>query len=198
MKLQIRRGVFETNSSSTHALCICENDEVDFAKIKQDYENVIITIDGDEFGWNFDVHFDVQTKLNYMFTMITACCNNEDAALTLMNKMKTLLESIGVTIQYRFDTVITKQMTTFLNCYYTEFHDKNGCKFKGYVDHPNETILDLLDDKDMFFKFLFGKESMLVTGNDNYEDFGDYMNKRGLDKLNPVNVKDWKILYKNN
>jgi hypothetical protein len=29
MKIQIRKGVFETNSSSVHALCLCTNDEYD-------------------------------------------------------------------------------------------------------------------------------------------------------------------------
>lgn len=29
MKIQIRRGVFETNSSSVHTLCLCTSDEYD-------------------------------------------------------------------------------------------------------------------------------------------------------------------------
>lgn len=29
MKIQIRRGVFETNSSSVHSLCICSKDDYD-------------------------------------------------------------------------------------------------------------------------------------------------------------------------
>lgn len=29
MKRQIRKGVFETNSSSVHSLCLCTNDEYD-------------------------------------------------------------------------------------------------------------------------------------------------------------------------
>lgn len=197
MKLQIRKGVFETNSSSTHALCICVNDVVDFAKIKQDYKKVII-VEGGEFGWEFDVYYDVQTKLDYMFTMITKCCNNEDVALKLMNKMKALLKSIGVTIRYRFDIVTIKHSTTSSDYYFAEFHDKDGYKFKGYIDHPDSTILDLLDNKDMFFKFLFGKKSMLVTGNDNEDDFDDYMKKRCLDYDCPEKWGDWDVLYKGN
>lgn len=29
MKIQVRRGVFETNSSSVHSLCICSEDDYD-------------------------------------------------------------------------------------------------------------------------------------------------------------------------
>ena len=47
--IQIRRGVFETNSSSTHSITICTRDEYDKWKkgefILDDYRDKLVTID---------------------------------------------------------------------------------------------------------------------------------------------------------
>ena len=46
MKRQIRRGVFETNSSSTHSITMCSNKEYE----KWENGEVLYWQDGDKFG----------------------------------------------------------------------------------------------------------------------------------------------------
>lgn len=50
MKKQIRRGCFETNSSSTHAICIATDDVLNIPKD--------IHFGFDDFGWECDTQFD--------------------------------------------------------------------------------------------------------------------------------------------
>ena len=49
MKRQIRRGCFETNSSSTHAICIATEDVLNIPKN--------IHFGFDDFGWEFGYYF---------------------------------------------------------------------------------------------------------------------------------------------
>lgn len=51
MKIQVRRGVFETNSSSVHSLCICSADDYDKWKngeLLYDFYNGVLIEDSDE------------------------------------------------------------------------------------------------------------------------------------------------------
>lgn len=51
MKIQVRRGVFETNSSSVHSLCICSADDYDKWKngeLFYDFYNDTFIEDSDE------------------------------------------------------------------------------------------------------------------------------------------------------
>ena len=61
MKRQIRRGCFETNPSSTHAICIA----------KDGYEKADdIEFHIREFGWEFDTYNDVYSRASYLITAI--------------------------------------------------------------------------------------------------------------------------------
>ena len=46
MKRQIRQGVFETNSSSTHAICISKDHDTSKLKLPDS-----VSFDHGEFGW---------------------------------------------------------------------------------------------------------------------------------------------------
>lgn len=66
MKKLIRRGVFETNSSSSHSVSIGIQEDKQFIldTIYPD-ENGVITITGEEFGWEWFKHNDAMTKAQY-------------------------------------------------------------------------------------------------------------------------------------
>lgn len=64
MKRQIRRNCFETNSSSTHAICITKR------KIDKDNLPSKVEFKHDEFGWEFEVYEDVLTKASYLYQAI--------------------------------------------------------------------------------------------------------------------------------
>ena len=150
MKRQIRKNVFETNSSSTHAICISKDiisktslpDHVEFTH--------------DEFGWEFAVHEDTFTKASYLYEAIHSCYDDEELTEKL-NQLESMLNEYNITC---------------------EFEPTKDLKWgDGYIDHGYETIdfvNAVLDDKDKLITYLFG-DSFVVTGNDNGDSYSDYM-----------------------
>ncbi len=58
-----RHGVFETNSSSTHSITIDHSTQL-FTSITPD-ANGVITLEGGQFGWEWERYADALTKANY-------------------------------------------------------------------------------------------------------------------------------------
>lgn len=71
MKRQIRRGVFETNSSSTHSVSIYNNSKIRFEDIPKNSEVVL----DDTYEYGTDI-FDEVGKLNYVVTMLASIVEN--------------------------------------------------------------------------------------------------------------------------
>ena len=65
MKTVIRRGVFETNSSSTHSLSI--SDSHNYIIIKTDEDNNIVISGEFKFGWGYDELYDFEDKVAYYY-----------------------------------------------------------------------------------------------------------------------------------
>lgn len=61
---KVRKGIFETNSSSTHSVVIC--DSVDFEKPLIGDEPVSLC--QGEFGWEEETYTDFNSKLTYAYT----------------------------------------------------------------------------------------------------------------------------------
>lgn len=139
---QIRRNVFETNSSSTHSLCITKNTLLDDLRTHVDFKLM-------DFGWEFEVYNDVDSKAAYLYT---ALCNNEEHDLILM--IADTLTKHG--ISYTFENP----------------EDTRYGGYKAYIDHYNELeeqFNKLCSDENMLLRFLFSSESFILTGNDNEE-----------------------------
>lgn len=66
MKKQIRRGVFETNSSSTHSVCVHANARQTYDTIVP--KNGVVCLTGGYFGWEWEKYNDAKTKANYVAT----------------------------------------------------------------------------------------------------------------------------------
>ena len=152
MKRQIRKSVFETNSSSTHAICISK-DMVDKTNLPS---HVIFT--HDEFGWEFNVHADTWTKASYLYEAIFECYYEDiDERQEKLDKVAELLKEYNI------------------ECYFEPTKDlKWG---DGYIDHGDDTIdfvNAVLDDGEKLITYLFGN-SFVVTGNDNGNSYNDYM-----------------------
>jgi len=62
----IRRGVFETNSSSTHSLCIGEGDLTD--RVAPDPQDGKVHVYSGEFGWEENTYRHVADRLSYAYT----------------------------------------------------------------------------------------------------------------------------------
>jgi hypothetical protein len=62
--LKIRQGVFETNSSSTHSICIAKKAELNIPKH--------VYFDFGEFGWECDTLRSLSKKASYLYTGLIA------------------------------------------------------------------------------------------------------------------------------
>lgn len=151
MKIQIRKGVFETNSSSTHAICITKNG-IDKNQLPDH-----ISFKYGEFGWEFAVYDDTSTKASYLYQAVLDCFSG-DKREEKLNIIKTLLADYDISCNFEIKK--------------SEYDWQNG-----YIDHGYDTIdfvNAVLSDGEKLIKYLFG-DSFVVTGNDNGDEFSDYM-----------------------
>lgn len=140
--IQIRNGVFETNSSSTHSICIQKK------PVDADYSHIVFNIGS--YGWEErEVNFG-----DYLYTAIL--CLDPNGRDGYLSRLKSILDAHR--IRYEFE--------------WPEWYESNGHRWldNGYIDHYDETVpfIDaVLDDEDMLLRGLFGEDSVVYTGNDN-------------------------------
>lgn len=143
MIVQIRKSVFETNSSSTHSICISKQKP---ARIPD-----IIHFGIGKFGWQWQTLYG-QEKADYLYTMILEQSNHRES----MQKLVRLLDKIGV--QYQFEEPVFGKIGKF------EFLEN------GYVDHAAEGtdfVNAVLHSQSRLERYLFSDGSFVKTGNDN-------------------------------
>lgn len=158
MKRQIRKKVYETNSSSTHAICIVKDgyelkDHVDFHT--------------GEYGWECEEYGDLNDKASYLITAILSM--DKEYADEKLEKLKSILDENKIT--YTIPELDVKSWEYgSKKCYYYDIED-------NYIDHVEELktwLEDLLSDSDKLFRYLFG-DSIIITGNDNDDSYRDRM-----------------------
>ena len=150
MKRQIRRGCFETNSNSTHAICIIKADVN-----KEDLPSHVTFTHG-EFGWENDEYSDLWSKASYLYQAICSCYEGDEKA-EVINKITELLAEYGIICDFE--------------------PDKDKEWGDGYIDHGYETIdfvKAVLEDSEKLLRYLFG-DSIVITGNDNSDGYSDRM-----------------------
>ena len=158
MKKQIRKKVYETNSSSTHAICI--------AKDGYELKNHIDFHTG-EYGWECEEYGDFDNKASYLITAILSM-DKEYADEKLM-QLKSILDDNNITYTIPELNIKSYKYDGKTHRYYDIGYD--------YIDHVEELkswIDDLLLDSDKLFRYLFGN-SVIITGNDNDDGFRDRM-----------------------
>lgn len=140
-KLQkIRNSVFETNSSSTHAIVIATG-------ILSKSLPETLTFEKGEFGWERNVLTSPEEKASYLYTAIHEV-NNEAGTNNDLSKLKNLLGEVGVTAK-------------FMKSIFSDY---------GYIDHGCELtyfVDEILSNRDTLLKYLFSSQSVVVTHNDN-------------------------------
>ena len=143
MKRQIRKNVFETNSSSTHSIAISKKPVVIGKSIRFNIG---------EFGWENSC----ANPADYLYTAIL----EQNERLDLLDKLKEILNKHSIKYEFEEPT------------YHTSDNGEYSWLSYGYVDHSfevRELIFALLDDEDLLMRYLFG-DSMVYTGNDNQDD----------------------------
>ena len=137
----IRKNCFETNSSSTHSLCITTEDK--YLQLIPNSDGSII-LNGGEFGWGWDKFNDPLTKANYC-----ALDNlHNPHRLELLKK------------------VLKKE--TGANEILINISDDWNSSTSSYIDHEGHgTSVDAFLNEETLKKFIFGENSWLYIGNDN-------------------------------
>lgn len=143
--MQVKReGCFETNSSSTHAICI---------PTEQAYMPSHIHFGIDNFGWSAEE----ASPETYLYTAILCVYGqDEDELQERLKCLKDILNKHG--ISYTF----SKPEWSTGRCRYLT---------NGSIDHSEEVtdlVVDLLRDEDLLLRYLSGAE--IQTGNDNSFD----------------------------
>ena len=144
--IRIRNGVFETNSSSVHAMIISKG-EVDPVTFPV-YFNI------GEYGWEEREYHDIDDKASYFYTAACAVKGYD-----VKDEIAELLEPYGV-------NCVFGETQFFESSYYPGTHYLNN----GYIDHEDgcKKFVDaMMNDPDMLVRFLFNDESFVHTGNDN-------------------------------
>lgn len=148
MNKTIRRGVFETNSSSSHSISISDSDINDFLDTIPLTEDGYLVLTGGQFGWEWEKYNDALTKANYCaIYAINTYGVDSDKYEMLEDVLKTQTGANGVILDMSVD-----------------YGDDNY----SYIDHnSSDAVLSAFDSKESLRQFIFNKNSMLFLGNDN-------------------------------
>lgn len=153
---QIRRGVFETNSSSSHSISISGEDAYDLPAYT-------LNVGFAEYGWENDDFYGIENKLSYVLTMVQYKLH-------------------GVSWESRTPDVVLNSV--YVNWIREMVKGYCGQDIKiylmdgeyypmGYVDHQSSDTLDeFWSDDELTFKsnmreFIFNSKYSFSTGNDN-------------------------------
>ena len=152
--IKARKNVFETNSSSTHAICVPSN-------CSRSISNVHFGIG--EFGWAENI----ADAADYFWTAI--CCG-VDSLEEYENKrsiIHSILESNDISCEF--------EEPDFHN-----YSDGSIYLDNGYIDHAEEAVSfanELLENEDKFIAFL--SDGYVITSNDNLSsDEKEWFNKQ--------------------
>ena len=168
---QIRQGVFETNSSSVHAICIATNpseDSIHKMPIEPHFR---------DFGWEWDIHRNAQTKAEYALTaLFDSHSHDRDFVIEKVKEFRSWLKEENL--------IYDKYWGKLGDAYFGETlygavdYPEYGARWylpEGIygIDHGSGTreFVDyVFANKERMWNFLFSDDSFVQTGNDN-EDY---------------------------
>ena len=141
MKKQIRQGVFETNSSSTHSICIAKEAELIIPKE--------LHFEFGEFGWEFRTLQSVEEKASYLYTGL-----KDNDRLDDFNNIVETLKNKGIEVTFEEQTGKNSWDNGYID----------------HSDELGKFLNDICIDSEKLMKFLFSPLSFILTGNDNIDE----------------------------
>lgn len=176
---QIRRNVFETNSSSTHSICISKK------PVSANGHHIHFYIG--EYGWEND---SVSTA-DYLYTAILLWEDSED----LLERLKAILDSHQITYEFEEPD------------YSEDGWLENG--YIDHWSETREFIDAVLSDEDMLMRCLFGFSNVYTGNDNQdcdpdgcniaYETIWEYDGKKYIEKPNPYHdPKNYDYFFKGN
>lgn len=149
---QIRRNVFETNSSSSHSLTLAHEALVTQPFADDVLREGVVTVAPGEFGWAWERFYAPASKLAYLVTYLTGG-EVEDTAEDLTEALIARDARMAMLAQV--------------------VHEHTGCTLRvapgyGHIDHQSLDVAErAFDTEQELAAFVFGEGSYLQTGNDN-------------------------------
>lgn len=159
MKLQVRNGVFETNSSSTHAVSVCA-----FDINKHEIPETVVFETGD-FGWEIRDYNDVDSKAAYLWTAVVSeyqYLDEEEDLIRIKSAFTKILNDAGVKNVYFKDADYKT----------SDWVSRPYLDVDGYIDHAGDLFgwaNEMIEEPELLLGYLFNNESVVSTGNDNDE-----------------------------
>lgn len=153
--INVRKRVFETNSSSMHSVCISKNNNYEFPSY------VYFALD--DFGWQNCIYREPHKLAAYLYTAIVDYYGyeNRDEIEDYKNYIYETLGKYGVDCE--FEDIVWRGDDY-------KFNDN------GYIDHVAE-LCDFLNDirksERKLIRFLFSPDSFILSGNDNSDYYFD-------------------------
>lgn len=159
---QIRRNVFETNSSSTHCMVIRHNgiqkNEIPIA------EDGYIHVELSEFGWEVRNYYSQYDRLSYLITMFAV---TSGVHTSWVNNEEELNKAAKELMQNKWFKNFSKKVASHAKC--------KGLKIdpsEGYIDHQSceyGSVVEFLHEWDTdAMEFVFGHGIVVHTDNDNH------------------------------
>ena len=148
MTTQIRKSVFETNSSSTHSLSISDIGGL-YQTLRHSDGIISVPLGFYEFGWEQETYYDAESKLAYM--MIYARDWSK-------GKEKEFFEILKEIVEKQTGCILIND-------------ESEGGYDNGYIDHQSVEDCDLhymFYEPELIRQFIFNPNSYLETDNDNH------------------------------
>jgi len=183
---QIRRGVFETNSSSSHSVTISKDrielTEDDYIKrvdhMAKTGKNKVMLEFG-EFGWGWDVLSDPSSKLSYLATIILGEIDFNSAEISSTDDKESVLKLYKNTEGFKLLNSVFKKYCRGVKVdkelfKIGQFRDDETYYINsdtGYIDHQSNpgTLKNFLDSEGVTVEeFLFNSGIEMIIDNDNH------------------------------
>lgn len=164
----IRNNVFETNSSSSHSLCIKANNELSDSYLTVDDIDNHVHVEFGEFGWGYERTTDQYDKLSYLVTMLVETEGNGCKSIQDLYKTEGFNAINKVIKEYcKCDGIIIDSVVGPASW------NENYLVHDGYIDHQScedySTVQGFLNDYGITVEqFIFNSDVILIIDNDNY------------------------------
>jgi len=132
-----RQSVFETNSSSTHSICVAKGQLIDIP--------IKIEFNFGEFGWEEDTLSSLNEKASYLYTGIV------NYFPEYLSKLTEILKSNGVK-----EIIYSEKKEGYWDNGYID----HGSELSNFLN-------TIMNSEDKLLSFLFSPLSFIRTGNDN-------------------------------
>ncbi len=154
MPHQIRRNVFETNSSSSHSLTLSQSDLVPQPFATDVLRAGVVMVGKAEYGWEWHRYYSAVNKLSYLLTQVA---QYDDVPEGDPERVTELMIDAHPQLRSLVDAV--REHTG------VELRFTPGST--GYIDHDSVGVgSELLGDSEALRQFLFS-DAYVETGNDN-------------------------------